>query len=104
MGNWKDHGGSYYKCNKYEETAEVISADGSGKMSVEEQNRMAKKELDRYLHYYSRFQGHELGVKYAATTQRAIIEKKMVELQVYIFVFIIILLWSNIINNIIILL
>ena len=43
---------------------------------------MAKKELDRYLHYYERFQNHEAGIKFAATNQRAVIEKKMNELQV----------------------
>ena len=80
MGAWKDHSGSYYKCNKYEEATD--DAVSGGTLTPEEKNRLAKKELDRYLHYYSRFQGHELGVKYAATTQRGIIEKKMIELQV----------------------
>ncbi len=76
----KDHGGSYYKCNKYEE--ESATSTGGAKMSGEDATRMAKKELDRYLHYFNRFQGHEAGIKFAATNQRASIERKIREIQV----------------------
>ena len=80
MGKWSDHGGSYYNCNKYVEN-DVRVKDGK-KLTKEETARVAKKELDRYLHYYERFQNHEAGIKFAATNQRAVIEKKMNELQV----------------------
>ena len=80
MGPWSEHGGSYYKCNKYVEPSDTESKDGM--LTKEDEERLAKRELDRYLHYYQRYQGHDVGVKYAASTQTAIVEKKMVELQV----------------------
>jgi ariadne-1 len=80
MGPWSEHGGSYYKCNKYVEPKE---SDGvGGKLTKEDEERMARRELDRYLHYYQRYQGHDTGAKYAASKQTAIVEKKMAELQV----------------------
>jgi ariadne-1 len=40
----------------------------------------AKAELDRYLHYYQRYHGHDQGLKFASK-QRAAAELKMVEEQ-----------------------
>ena len=65
MGNWKEHSGSYYNCNKYVE--DTGAKKGGKTLSKEEASLMAKKELDRYLHYYERFQNHEGGIKFAAT-------------------------------------
>lgn len=40
----------------------------------------AKAELDRYLHYYQRYHGHDSALKFAAT-QRAQAEARMIEQQ-----------------------
>lgn len=58
MGPWVDHGqgtGGYYKCNRYE-----TSADSSATAA-----QRAKHELDRYLHYYQRYHGHDQVCKYS---------------------------------------
>jgi ariadne-1 len=40
----------------------------------------AKADLDRYLHYYQRYHGHDSALKYAAA-QRAQAEARMIEQQ-----------------------
>jgi ariadne-1 len=75
MGNWNDHGqstGGYYKCNRFE----------SGKIPSDSDNEQqkAKAELDRYLHYYQRYHGHDSSLKFAAG-QRDVADKKMLERQ-----------------------
>mmetsp|Transcript_4443 Transcript_4443/g.5437 ORF Transcript_4443/g.5437 Transcript_4443/m.5437 type:complete len:602 (-) Transcript_4443:808-2613(-) len=50
-GEWKDHGantGGYYNCNKFEEKDTADLSDAA----------KAKRELDRYLHYYKRYHAH----------------------------------------------
>lgn len=52
-GEWKEHGantGGYYNCNKFaqEKTKDEDQSDAA----------KAKRELDRYLHYYSRYHAH----------------------------------------------
>lgn len=74
MGNWADHGqntGGFYKCNRFmpAEVKSIISAIDK-----------AKAELDRYLHYYQRYHGHDSALKFAAA-QRAQAEARMVEQQ-----------------------
>jgi len=57
MGDWTDHGantGGYYKCNKYD-GAGPGSPDDNGDTS---DAAKAKRELDRYLHYYKRYHAH----------------------------------------------
>lgn len=61
MGKWSDHGqvtGGYYKCNRFD----------SGKLPIEVQTeaQKAKRELDRYLHYYQRYHGHDQSLKFAS--------------------------------------
>uniref|UniRef100_A0A7S1Q8V7 RBR-type E3 ubiquitin transferase n=1 Tax=Neobodo designis TaxID=312471 RepID=A0A7S1Q8V7_NEODS len=49
-GPWSTHGSSYYKCNQF---------DKKGGESERERNRdAARSELERYIHYYSRYQNH----------------------------------------------
>ncbi len=51
-GDWKDHGantGGYYNCNKFNEKQGEDDGSDAAK---------AKRELDRYLHYYSRYHAH----------------------------------------------
>jgi len=74
MGPWSDHGantGGYYKCNKFDETSKT---DDDSNAST------AKRELDRYLHYYQRYHAHASGQKFAEQ-QREKTERRMVELQ-----------------------
>jgi ariadne-1 len=61
MGSWVDHGsstGGFYKCNRFA----AAEADGA----VSEAQR-AKAELDRYLHYYQRYHGHDQALSFART-------------------------------------
>eukprot|EP01042_Synura_sphagnicola_P007087 gene7087-9074_t len=74
MGSWAEHGattGGYYRCNRYDAGKIDSSASAAEK---------AKAELDRYLHYYQRFHGHDGALRFAAR-QREQAEKRMVEIQ-----------------------
>jgi ariadne-1 len=74
MGGWAEHGqqtGGFYKCNRFD-PAELPS-------SVTEAQR-AKAELDRYLHYYQRYHGHDQGLTFAERLRDAA-ERRMLEQQ-----------------------
>jgi len=74
-GDWKDHGantGGYYNCNKYNELKDSVVDKSDA--------AMAKRELDRYLHYYSRYHAHAEAQKFAKR-QLLDTEKRMVQLQ-----------------------
>jgi len=76
MGDWSDHGantGGYYKCNKY---------DPNGGSPPEDQSdaARAKRELDRYLHYYKRYHAHAEAQKFAKRQLKET-EARMVLLQ-----------------------
>lgn len=74
MGSWTEHGqqtGGFYKCNRFD-AAELPT-------SVTEAQR-AKAELDRYLHYYQRYHGHDQGLKFAEQLREAS-ERRMLEQQ-----------------------
>lgn len=61
MGDWHDHGantGGYYKCNKYDPNGTSAPEDLSDAAR-------AKRELDRYLHYYKRYHAHAEAQKFA---------------------------------------
>lgn len=69
MGNWTDHGantGGYYKCNKFDPDTSTGSDDAAGR---------AKRELDRYLHYFKRYQAHH-SAQLFAEKQLLITEKR----------------------------
>ena len=72
MGEWNKHGqetGGFYKCNRYDP-----------KNTASNEKEIAKAELDRYLHYYQRFVGHNSSLQFAAS-QRQAAEKRMIEHQ-----------------------
>ncbi|KAL7553867.1 hypothetical protein ACHAWF_017206 [Thalassiosira exigua] len=74
MGDWAQHGantGGYYKCNKFDS-----SADGDDQSDAAK----AKRELDRYLHYYKRFHGHSQAQDFAKKSLKET-EARMVLLQ-----------------------
>jgi ariadne-1 len=60
MGDWHEHGantGGYYKCNKY---------DPNGSNPEDQSDAaQARRELDRYLHYYKRYHAHSEAQKFA---------------------------------------
>jgi ariadne-1 len=75
MGEWSTHGtntGGYYRCNKY---------DPEDKNSNDQSDAAkAKKELDRYLHYYKRYHAHAEAQSFAKK-QLIDTEERMVMLQ-----------------------
>lgn len=75
MRAWSEHGantGGYYKCNKFD-------ADGADNDDGSDAAR-AKRELDRYLHYYKRYHAHSEAQKFAQK-QLADTEARMIVLQ-----------------------
>ena len=76
MGDWTEHGantGGYYKCNKYDPNNTSPSDDQSDAAK-------AKRELDRYLHYYKRYHAHAEAQKFARKQLKET-EARMVLLQ-----------------------
>lgn len=74
MGDWNDHGantGGYYRCNKYDPNNDETDMSEAAK---------AKRELDRYLHYYKRYHAHAEAQKFAKRQLRQT-EERMVLLQ-----------------------
>ena len=70
-----EHGattGGFYKCNRFDP-----SKDNEDDQS---DTAKAKRELDRYLHYYKRYHGHDQAMAFA-TKQLEATERRMVELQ-----------------------
>lgn len=73
MGKWEDHGantGGYYKCNKFDDQSNDDQSDVA----------KAKRELDRYLHYYKRYHAHSEAQKFAKKQLKET-ETRMVLLQ-----------------------
>lgn len=74
MGKWMVRGattGGYYKCNKFDPNADGDDQSDAAK---------AKRELDRYLHYYKRFHGHDQAQGFAKKSLKET-EARMVTLQ-----------------------
>jgi ariadne-1 len=73
LGKWAEHDantGGYYRCNKFADKDTTDKSDAA----------KAKRELDRYLHYYKRFSAHAQAEKFA-TDQLRETESKMALLQ-----------------------
>uniref|UniRef100_A0A7S1D227 RBR-type E3 ubiquitin transferase n=1 Tax=Cyclophora tenuis TaxID=216820 RepID=A0A7S1D227_CYCTE len=74
MGDWNNHGantGGYYKCNKYDSNVNDNDQSDAAK---------ARRELDRYLHYYKRYHAHSEAQAFAKKQLRET-EARMVVLQ-----------------------
>jgi len=74
-GDWASHGantGGYYRCNKYD--------PNNGNTDDTSDAAEAKRELDRYLHYYKRFHAHSEAQKFAKKQLKET-ESRMVLLQ-----------------------
>jgi len=64
MGDWVDHGattGGYYRCNRFDQEDDGGAAGPTDQSDAAK----AKRELDRYLHYYKRYHGHAEAQKFA---------------------------------------
>jgi ariadne-1 len=73
MSDWNDHGantGGYYKCNKFDPNNPDEKSDAA----------KAKRELDRYLHYYKRYHAHSEAQAFAKRQLKET-EQRMVLLQ-----------------------
>uniref|UniRef100_A0A7S1YGL0 RBR-type E3 ubiquitin transferase n=1 Tax=Grammatophora oceanica TaxID=210454 RepID=A0A7S1YGL0_9STRA len=73
MGDWTEHGantGGYYKCNKFDPNDDGDQSDAA----------KAKRELDRYLHYYKRYHAHSEAQRFAKKQLKET-EARMVLLQ-----------------------
>mmetsp|Transcript_10859 Transcript_10859/g.15207 ORF Transcript_10859/g.15207 Transcript_10859/m.15207 type:complete len:523 (-) Transcript_10859:58-1626(-) len=78
MGEWNAHGantGGYYKCNKYDPSGGL-----NGDVTDQSDAAKAKRELDRYLHYYKRYHAHSEAQAFAKKQLRET-ETRMVLLQ-----------------------
>lgn len=63
MGSWEEHGpktGGFYTCNRYDPKDTGTKSEGKRDKAAE-----AKRELDRYLHYYRRYAGHDEAGRFA---------------------------------------
>ena len=71
LGDWANHGGGYYVCNKFNENKE------KGEMLQDEVNRVkAGFEARRFEHYYSRFLNHKGSLK-RAIYQSSIVRERI---------------------------
>jgi len=75
LGDWKEHGantGGYYNCNKYEKVKKTDK-----KLRHDEEKRAkAKHDLDRYMHFFERFNNHNRSRKFADKTMQEIQVKR----------------------------
>ncbi|PIO69551.1 hypothetical protein TELCIR_08619, partial [Teladorsagia circumcincta] len=51
---WKTHGSEYYECSRYKENPSV---------AAEANHVKARRALEKYLHYYERFENHSKSLK-----------------------------------------
>lgn len=71
MGPWSDHGTSWYNCNRFEDKASEDARNAQAK---------SRQQLERYLHYYTRYDNHNQSAKLEQELYQKI-EKKMETLQ-----------------------
>ncbi|KAI9475204.1 hypothetical protein LPJ78_005778 [Coemansia sp. RSA 989] len=71
MGPWNEHGQSFYSCNRFDEDSSKNARDSVSK---------SRAMLERYLHYFTRFNNHEQSAKLARKLLAAT-EKNMEQIQ-----------------------
>ncbi|GMM33221.1 E3 ubiquitin-protein ligase [Saccharomycopsis crataegensis] len=52
-GPWKSHGSQYYSCNRFDDAESVQARD---------KNNNLKKNYKKYLHFFDRFQAHQVSI------------------------------------------
>ena len=65
LKDWNSHDKDYYKCNKFEENTDTNVSN-------------AKYEIERYAHYFDRFNNHNNSIKYAQKLKTVIKEKMLI--------------------------
>ncbi|KAJ2355872.1 hypothetical protein IWW50_003072 [Coemansia erecta] len=70
-GPWKEHGQSFYSCNRFAEDSSKNARDSKSK---------SRAMLERYLHYFTRYNNHEQSAKLARKLL-ASTEKNMEQIQ-----------------------
>ncbi|KAJ2161345.1 hypothetical protein GGF46_001523 [Coemansia sp. RSA 552] len=71
MGPWSEHGQSFYSCNRFDEDSSKNARDSISK---------SRAMLERYLHYFTRYNNHEQSAKLARKLLAAT-EKNMEQIQ-----------------------
>ncbi|KAJ2799196.1 hypothetical protein H4R21_003636 [Coemansia helicoidea] len=71
MGPWSEHGQSYYNCNRFDDDASKNARDSVSK---------SRAMLERYLHYFTRYNNHEQSARLARKLLAAT-EKNMEQIQ-----------------------
>ncbi|MFH4980877.1 hypothetical protein AB6A40_007586 [Gnathostoma spinigerum] len=66
FGDWKTHGSEYYECSRYKENPAV----------AQEANHVkARRALEKYLHYYERYENHHKSLKLEEVMKQGIRQK-----------------------------
>eukprot|EP00158_Paraphelidium_tribonemae_P003736 Partr_v1_DN26341_c0_g1_i1_m43098 putative ariadne homolog, ubiquitin-conjugating enzyme E2 binding protein, 1 (Drosophila) len=71
MGPWSEHGQSYYNCNRFDEKSSK---------EARQEHTSSRAALERYLHYFNRYDNHMQSSKLASKFY-GLTEKKMEEMQ-----------------------
>lgn len=66
LEDWKKHGSEYYECSRYKENPILIQ---------ETNHLKARRALERYLHYFERYENHSKSLKMEEEMRTKIIEK-----------------------------
>ncbi|XP_070570683.1 ankyrin repeat and IBR domain-containing protein 1-like isoform X2 [Ptychodera flava] len=77
---WNKHGsatGGYFRCNRYEAVQKADEKSGVVIQEAEEKNRRMQ-ELNKFVHYYTRYKNHENSFKLEQPLIRSAKEKMMV--------------------------
>ncbi|XP_074650800.1 ankyrin repeat and IBR domain-containing protein 1-like isoform X2 [Tubulanus polymorphus] len=77
---WKKHSsatGGYFRCNRYEVVKKVEESTDGLKAEAEERNKKMQ-ELNRFMHYYTRFKNHEHSFKLEEPLLSTAKEKMMI--------------------------
>uniref|UniRef100_A0A914PZQ8 Ariadne domain-containing protein n=1 Tax=Panagrolaimus davidi TaxID=227884 RepID=A0A914PZQ8_9BILA len=64
--DWKSHGSEYYECSRYKENPAVAN---------EAKYMKARQDLEKYLHYFERFDNHSKSLKLEEELRAKIIAK-----------------------------
>ncbi|VIO87491.1 Uncharacterized protein BM_BM956 [Brugia malayi] len=66
FGDWKNHGSEYYECSRYKENPSI----------AQEANHVkARRALEKYLHYYERYENHHKSLKMEENLRNCIMKK-----------------------------
>ncbi|VDN03961.1 unnamed protein product [Thelazia callipaeda] len=67
FGDWKTHGSEYYECSRYKENPSIAQEAAN--------HLKARRALEKYLHYYERYENHHKSLKLEEDLQKCIMKK-----------------------------